>query len=83
VIGNTPQVSASLFAPQYTMAAVIANEFTEAASELYLHALIEIGMVLFVITLIINVVSRAFIWSLGRQRRPWRTARPAAVAEGA
>jgi phosphate transport system permease protein len=83
VIGNTPQVSASLFAPQYTMAAVIANEFTEAASELYLHALIEIGMVLFVIPLSINVVSRAFIWSLGRQRRPWRTARPAAVAEGA
>ena len=42
VIGNNPQVSASLFAPQYTMAAVIANEFTEAADELYLHALIEI-----------------------------------------
>jgi phosphate transport system permease protein len=83
VIGNTPQISASLFAPQYTMAAVIANEFTEAANELYLHALIEIGMVLFVITLIINVISRAFIWSLGRQRRPWRAARAAAVAEGA
>ena len=51
VIGNNPQVSASLFAPQYTMAAVIANEFTEAADELYLHALIEIGLVLFIITL--------------------------------
>ena len=55
VIGNNPQMSPSLFAPQYTMAAVIANEFTEAADELYLHALVEIGLVLFVITLIVNV----------------------------
>ena len=47
------------------MAAVIANEFTEASRQLYLHALIEIGLVLFVITLIINVISRAFIWSWG------------------
>ena len=54
VIGNNPQISLSLFAPQYTMAAVLANEFTEAADELYLHALIEIGLVLFVITLIVN-----------------------------
>ena len=50
VIGNNPQITASLFAPQYTMAAVIANEFTEAADDLYLSALIEIGLVLFVIT---------------------------------
>ena len=41
------------------MAAVIANEFTEAADELYLHALVEIGLVLFIITLIVNVLSRA------------------------
>src|SRR5205823_3681901 len=47
VIGNNPQVSLSLFAPQYTMAAVIANEFTEAADALYLNALVEIGLVLF------------------------------------
>lgn len=66
VIGNNPQVSASLFAPQYTMAAVIANEFTEAADELYLHALIEIGLVLFVITLIINGLSRLLIWSMAK-----------------
>jgi phosphate transport system permease protein len=58
VIGNNPQVSTSLFAPQYTMAAVIANEFTEAADELYLHALIEIGLVLFLITIIVNALSR-------------------------
>jgi len=70
VIGNNPQISWSLFAPQYTMAAVLANEFTEAADDLYLHALIEIGLVLFVITLIINAISRLFIWSMGRQRKP-------------
>ncbi len=76
VIGNTPQVSTSLYAPQYTMAAVIANEFTEASGELYLHALIEIGLVLFVITLFINVISRAFIWSLDARRKPVRPVRP-------
>jgi phosphate transport system permease protein len=63
VIGNNPQVSLSLFAPQYTMAAVIANEFTEAADELYLHALIEIGLLLFVITIAVNLASRLLIWS--------------------
>jgi phosphate transport system permease protein len=66
VIGNTPQISTSLFAPQYTMAAVLANEFTEAADELYLHALIEIALVLFVVTLIVNGLSRLLIWSIGR-----------------
>jgi phosphate transport system permease protein len=70
VIGNNPQISASLYAPQYTMAAVIANEFTEATGDLYRHALIEIGLVLFAITLFINVLSRTFIWSMGRQPRP-------------
>ncbi|MGE5244948.1 MAG: phosphate ABC transporter permease subunit PstC [Betaproteobacteria bacterium] len=66
VIGNNPQISLSLFAPQYTMAAVLANEFTEAASALYLNALVEIGLVLFVITLIINSLSRVLIWSMAR-----------------
>ena len=64
VIGNNPQVSASLYAPQYTMSAVIANEFTEAADELYLHALIEIGLLLFIITIAVNMVSRLLIWSM-------------------
>lgn len=77
VIGNNPQVSASLFAPQYTMAAVIANEFTEAADELYLHALIEIGLVLFVITLIVNGLSRLLIWSMARSGHSRKKARPA------
>ncbi len=66
VIGNSPQVSLSLFAPQYTMAAVIANEFTEATGDLYLHALIEIGLLLFIVTLIVNVASRLLIWSMNR-----------------
>ncbi len=70
VIGNNPQVTLSLFAPQYTMAAVIANEFTEAADALYQSALIEIGLVLFVITLLVNVVSRGLIWSMARQVSP-------------
>ena len=76
VIGNTPQVSTSLYAPQYTMAAVIANEFAEAADALHLNALVEFGLVLFIITLGVNMMSRAFIWSLGRQTRP-RAARAA------
>jgi phosphate transport system permease protein len=70
VIGNSPQISASLYAPQYTMAAVLANEFAEATNDLYLHALVEIGLVLFIVTLIINAISRMFIWSMGREKRP-------------
>ena len=66
VIGNNPKISASLFAPQYTMAAVVANEFAEAADDLYLSALVEIGLVLFIITLIINSLSRLLIWSMAR-----------------
>jgi phosphate transport system permease protein len=66
VIGNNPQVATSLFAPQHTMAAVIANEFTEAADNLYLSALIEIGLVLFVLTIVINAISRFLIWRTGR-----------------
>jgi phosphate transport system permease protein len=69
VIGNNPQVTWSLFAPQYTMAAVIANEFKEAVEELHLHALVEIGLVLFVITLIVNALSRLLIWNMTRERK--------------
>jgi phosphate transport system permease protein len=66
VIGNNPRVSLSLFAPQYTMAAVVANEFAEAADALYLSALVEIGLVLFIMTLVINSMSRLLIWSMAR-----------------
>ena len=79
VIGNSPRISASLFAPQYTMAAVLANEFTEADTDLYLNALIEIGLVLFAITLIVNSLSRILIWSMARPAK--RVAPVAAVAQ--
>jgi phosphate transport system permease protein len=69
VIGNNPQISWSLYAPQYTMSAVLANEFAEATGDLYLHALVEIGLVLFVLTLVINAVSRALIWSIEQRAR--------------
>jgi phosphate transport system permease protein len=83
VIGNNPQVSLSLFAPQYTMAAVIANEFTEAADELYLAALVEIGLVLFVITLAVNSLSRLLIWSMARTATAVVTAEPTPTAKAA
>src|SRR4026209_745576 len=81
VIGNSPTVSTSLFAPQYTMAAVIANEFAEASDDLHLHALSEIGLVLFTITLIVNAFSRLLIWNMKRQTQPTAKAKlePAAV----
>ena len=74
VIGNNPQSSWSIFAPQYTMAAVIANEFTEAVEDLHLHALVEIGLVLFAITLAINLASRLLIWRMTTRRVPRREA---------
>jgi phosphate transport system permease protein len=61
VIGNDPRIKASLFAPGYTIAAVIANEFREATADLYLSALIELGLVLFLITMIINAGARLLI----------------------
>jgi phosphate transport system permease protein len=76
VIGNNPQTSWSLFAPKYTMASVIANEFKEAVEELHLNALVEIGLVLFTITLIVNIISRFLIWRMAgtRRQRPPRVA---------
>jgi len=67
VIGNNLDLSASLLHPGYTMASIIANEFTEATFDLYLNALIEIGLVLFVLSLIINFVARLLIWRVSRQ----------------
>ncbi len=64
VIGNRPEVSKSLFAPGYTMASVIANEFTEATGDLYLSALVEIGLALFLVTLIVNALARLLVWSI-------------------
>jgi phosphate transport system permease protein len=67
VIGNDPRISASLFAPGYTIAAVIANEFTEATGNLYLQSLIELGLVLFLVTIIINALARVLILVTTRQ----------------
>ncbi len=67
VIGNRPQISASLLDPGYTMASVLANEFTEATSDLYLSSLIELALVLFVITIIINIFARLLVWSTERK----------------
>jgi phosphate transport system permease protein len=61
VIGNRPEIAASWFAPAYSMAAVIANEFTEATDDLYLQSLIMVGLVLFALTIVINAVARGLI----------------------
>jgi phosphate transport system permease protein len=61
VIGNNPNISASLFAPGYSIAAVLANEFSEATGALYTSALIELGLVLFLVTFILNGLARIMI----------------------
>ncbi len=67
VIGNRPDIAASLFAPGYSMAAVIANEFTEATGDLYLSALVEVGLVLFVLTMVVNAAARLLIVATTRK----------------
>ncbi|HEX2768755.1 MAG TPA: phosphate ABC transporter permease subunit PstC [Geobacteraceae bacterium] len=66
VIGNNPQISLSLLAPAYTMPSVIANEFAEASSRLHSAALMEIGLILLLVTLIINILARLLLWSVTR-----------------
>jgi len=68
LIGNRPEVAKSLFAPGYTMASVIANEFSEATDDLYLSALVEIGLVLLIVTVIVNACARLLVWSITRGR---------------
>lgn len=71
VIGNRPEVARSLFAPGYTMASVIANEFSEATGDMYLSALVEIGLALFLVTLVVNALARLLVWSItGGTARP-------------
>lgn len=67
VIGNRSEISASLFNPSYSMASVIANEFSEATSSMYTSALIEIALVLFVVTIILNALARLIVWSVTRR----------------
>jgi phosphate transport system permease protein len=66
VIGNSPHISASLFEPSNTIASAIANEFTEASGEIYLQTLIELGLILFLITFLINMLARLLVWSVTR-----------------
>ena len=66
VIGNNPQISLSLLSPAYTMPSVIANEFAETTSKLHASALMEIGLLLLVVTLIINSLARLLLWSVSR-----------------
>ncbi len=67
VIGNNLDLTASLLHPGYTMASLIANEFTEATYDLYLNAIIEVGLVLFGLTLVLNVIARYLVWRVARQ----------------
>jgi phosphate transport system permease protein len=67
VIGNSIQGGASLLHSGYTMASIIANEFAESVSQLHTDALIEIGLVLFIITLLLNILARYLVWQVARQ----------------
>ena len=64
VIGNTPQISASLFEPAYTIASVLASNFADATDEMYLSALIEIGLVLFLVTFVVNGIAKLLVWGV-------------------
>lgn len=66
VIGNRPEIARSLFAPGYTMASVIANEFSEATTDTYLSALVEVGLALFLVTIIVNILAQILVWSVTR-----------------
>lgn len=66
VIGNRPEIAKSLFAPGYTMASVLANEFSEATGDVYLSALIEIGLALFLVTIIVNALAQLLVWTVTR-----------------
>ncbi|HXE60975.1 MAG TPA: ABC transporter permease subunit [Gemmatimonadaceae bacterium] len=65
LIGNRQQISASLFAPGYTMASLIANEFSEASSDAHLSALMAVGFTLLIITIIVNAIARWLVWRVG------------------
>ncbi len=67
VIGNRAQISTSLFEPSYTIASAIANEFTEATQDLYLSALVELGLILFLVTFVVNAIARVLVWNVTRK----------------
>ena len=67
VIGNRSHISASLFDSSYTIASAIANEFTEATQDLYLSALVELGLILFLVTFVVNAIARLLVWNVTRK----------------
>src|SRR5215210_6152900 len=67
VIGNRAHISPSLFEPSYTIASAIANEFTEATQDLYLSALVELGLILFLVTFVVNAAARILVWNVTRK----------------
>ena len=69
VIGNRPDISASLFAPGYTLASAIANEFAEATGSMHLSALFELGLVLLLVTVVTNIVAHLLIGAIGEAKR--------------
>jgi phosphate transport system permease protein len=66
VIGNRAEIAKSLFAPGYTMASVIANEFSEATGDLYLSSLVQIGLALFLVTIVVNILAQLLVWTVTR-----------------
>jgi len=67
LIGNRPEISLSFFNPSYTIASAIANEFTEATGDLYISALVELGLILFLVTFIVNGIARVLVWNVTRK----------------
>jgi phosphate transport system permease protein len=66
VIGNRHDIGASLFQPGYTLAAAIANEFAEATTSVYIAALFEVGLLLFLITVVVNALARLLVWRVAK-----------------
>jgi len=67
VIGNTPQISMSLFEPAYTIASVLASNFADATGGVYLSALIEIGLILFLVTFVVNAIAKLLVMGVRRR----------------
>src|SRR5690606_17533925 len=67
VIGNSPQITASLFEPAYTIASVLAANFADATDQMYLSALVEMGLIVFLLTLVVNALAKLLIMSVARR----------------
>ena len=83
LIGNRAQISASLFEPSYTIASVLANEFAEASTGLFLSALVQLGLILFLVTFLINGAARLLVWSVTRGTSGTSPGKRFAISAGA